>query len=89
MHHVLKTWPAYFDAIVDGRKKFELRRDDRGFQVGDWLELREWDPVLALYTGRVARVEVTYLMGHGPVGGLAPGFVILGIALLGVVPSPA
>lgn len=71
--HELKTWPEFFQAMVDGLKTWELRRDDRpgGFQVGDHLLLREWDPEpsklpgrsLAVgYTGREVLVRVDYIM---------------------------
>ena len=42
--HVLKTWPGPFAAILDGNKRFEIRKDDRGFALGDVLHLREWYP---------------------------------------------
>jgi len=42
--HQLKTWPAFFDAIRDGEKSFEVRKNDRGFQKGDVLILNKWDP---------------------------------------------
>ena len=42
--HRLKCWPVFYADIVNGSKTFELRRDDRGFQVGDLLILQEWDP---------------------------------------------
>ena len=71
--HTLKTWPEFFDAIVAGEKTFELRRDDRGFNVGDLLQFREWDPTdpgfeLAGcdwgpgFTGREARFIVSYVL---------------------------
>jgi hypothetical protein len=44
MLHELKTWPGYFERIEDGTKTFEIRRNDRGFQTGDVLQLREYDP---------------------------------------------
>lgn len=43
MRHELKTWLPYFDAIVDGTKLFEVRKNDRDFQVGDCLRLIPFD----------------------------------------------
>jgi hypothetical protein len=65
---------------------FQIRRDDRGFKVGDHLRLREYDPELQQYTGRACERCITaifgcdqLLAGEGkPV--LAAGFVILGVA---------
>lgn len=42
--HILKTWPNAFDAVASGVKRFEWRLDDRGFDVGDVLILRKWNP---------------------------------------------
>lgn len=39
--HELKTDPQVFDAVAEGRKTFEIRKDDRGFAVGDLLMLRK------------------------------------------------
>jgi hypothetical protein len=44
MKHELKCWPQYFCRVADGSKTFEKRFDDRGFQSGDTVLLREWDP---------------------------------------------
>ena len=62
--HELKCWPEGFQALIDGRKPFEVRKDDRGFQVGDTLHLREYQPVSDTYTGRETDVRVTYIL-HG------------------------
>lgn len=40
--HELKCWPEEFKAVSDGRKEFEMRRDDRGFAEGDIVILREF-----------------------------------------------
>lgn len=40
--HSLKTWPEYFQPSVSGIKTFELRDDDRNFQTGDTLILKEY-----------------------------------------------
>ncbi len=61
--HVLKTWRSYFEAVVEGRKRFELRQNDRDFGVGDVLRLVEWIPdgTHSRTTTRVFHVLVTYL----------------------------
>ena len=50
--HELKTWPKYFAAVRSGQKRFEIRRNDRDFKVGDILVLREFDPEDDAYTGQ-------------------------------------
>ena len=57
--HELKTWPEPFGALLTCDKTCEVRKNDRDFQVGDALHLREWDPATREYTGRELRREVT------------------------------
>lgn len=61
--HELKSWPPFFQAVKDGRKRFEIRKDDREprFQVGDCLVLCEWVPAAKTYTGEQFAVRVIYL----------------------------
>jgi hypothetical protein len=59
--HELKTWPQFFDAVHRGVKGYEVRRNDRNFQVGDRLHLREWDPKAGAYTGRELTVKVNHI----------------------------
>lgn len=62
MHHELKTLPCFFEAVLDGRKTFEIRYNgDRSFQAADTATLREYDDKAAGYTGRQARVLITYV----------------------------
>lgn len=58
--HELKITPRFFGAVVDGRKTFELREDDRSFRVGQIVELREHDG--EAYTGQRVFVRITYLL---------------------------
>lgn len=44
MEHELKIWPQYYKRVADGTKTFEIRENDRGFQQGDTVILREWNP---------------------------------------------
>lgn len=77
--HELKIWPYYFRAVVEGRKKFELRKNDRGgFNAGEILILREWDPTTRDYTGRETRRRVLYVL-DGPANGIEAGFSCLSI----------
>jgi hypothetical protein len=77
--HELKTWPEFFQAILDGTKRHEIRVDDRGFAVGDVLVLREWDPHVDDYTNRKLRVLVTYKTGGGN-WGLPSNVCVMSIA---------
>jgi hypothetical protein len=62
VEHQLKCWPEFFAATISGEKTHDLRRaDDRDFRVGDTLLLEEFDPRARQYTGRKARVRVTYI----------------------------
>ena len=75
--HSLKTWPLYFEAILDGSKTFEIRSsDDRIFSVGDALILQEWDWETQIYTGRLIMKKVTFVMSGF---GLKDAFVALGL----------
>ncbi len=80
--HRLKTWPVPFAAVLDGSKRHEIRVDDRGFAVGDVLELVEWKPSKPTpfrETGRVCRRVVTYL-SPGGTWGLPAGLCVMSIA---------
>ena len=60
--HFLKTEPVYFQKIWDGLKPFELRRNDRDFQVGDTLILKEFDRENQTYSGREIEADVLYIL---------------------------
>lgn len=57
-----KVWPEYFEKIVSGEKKFELRLADFEVNKGDSLILEEWDNNKKEYTGRKIEVVATYII---------------------------
>lgn len=77
--HILKVLPKYFQALVDGTKTFEVRRNDRAYQVGDILHLGEWAPEEGRFTGRSVAVKVTYILDD-------PQFVPQVYVILGIKP---
>lgn len=62
--HEFKTWPAFFQAVFDNIKTFEIRKNDRGVKVGDVLKLREFEEGKG-YTGRQVFRKVTYITDFG------------------------
>lgn len=82
--HELKTDPEVFAAFRAGEKMYEIRFNDRGYQVGDRLvlketkftgeEMRHGEPLI--YTGRKDWMDVGYIL-RGPIYGLKKGWVIL------------
>ena len=79
--HELKSWPDQFQAMWTGRKRAEFRRDDRGYAVGDLLELREWDPAAGGYTGFRLTARVPHLV-QGPAYEIPAGVVVLSVEVL-------
>lgn len=77
--HNLKCWAEPFWAIWQGRKVHEFRKDDRGFQEGDVLQLHLWDPESKLYTGDWCTRRITYI-SRGPAWGIPEGYVCMSIA---------
>jgi ASC-1-like (ASCH) protein len=73
MTHELKIEPQYFKEIISGKKKFELRKNDRNFQVGNILILKD-----VFDSGKCYHAHVTSII-HGPIFGLEEGYCIMSI----------
>lgn len=56
--HDLKCYSQYYDAIICGSKKFEIRVDDRDYRVSDVLHLIRW---CESFTGDHCLVKVLYV----------------------------
>lgn len=76
--HALKILPEFF-AVVGREKTFEVRKDDRGFQVGDTLWLQEWTEADG-YTGKDKKFAVSYIL-RGTQWGIMDGYCILGLRM--------
>ncbi|GAB3735043.1 DUF3850 domain-containing protein [Spirosoma lituiforme] len=74
--HFLKTWVNEFDAVVDGRKRFELRKNDRGFKVGDILILAKYDRDAKKILPGFVCAPITYILESFP--GIKTGYCVLG-----------
>lgn len=81
MEHFLKIKRQYFDSILSNEKTFEIRKNDRSYNVGDKLILNETDEN-DFQTGRQLIVKITYII-NGPIYGLESGFCILSIKRCG------
>lgn len=72
MKHELKILDTYFDAVDNGIKPFEVRKNDRNFQVGDMLYLKEITRTkpdddmekcaTETYTGRTCEKYISYIL---------------------------
>lgn len=79
MIHELKTWPEYFEEVFMDHKKFEIRKDDRNYQVGDHLILKEWEPKGHFFTGRELTRVITYVLRDTTDFGLKEGYCLMSI----------
>lgn len=102
--HELKCWPPFYWEVERGEKTFELRYNDRDYQVDELVWLREWVPSQEVapsydaeaggwhdpgYTGESCLLRITYVLKNVPIEhhpGLQPGYVILGVEVVKLVP---
>lgn len=73
--HEVKLAAMYYDDVKDGKKTFELRKNDRNYKEGDKLHMLEFKD--GRHTGRTISADIVYLMEEYT--GLTEGYCILGI----------
>lgn len=76
--HEVKIASSYYVDIISGKKKFELRKNDRGYKVGDGLKMLEFAD--GKYTGRTIDADIIYMLDDYT--GLEEGYCILGIDVI-------
>lgn len=74
--HDVKSVQPHFDDVCSGRKTAELRRDDRGYAVGDVIRQHEIE--CGEPTGRIIAHKITHKLAGDP--WLAPGYCMLSLA---------
>ncbi len=81
-NHHLKCWPHFYRQICSGIKRFEIRKDDRDFRVGDLLALEEYEPETAKYTGCGMSAVIHYILRgeEAEKFGVQRGYCVMSIA---------
>ena len=80
LHH-LKTLPHFFKLTADGIKTFEYRKNDRDFNSGDILILKEYNPDKETYSGKFL-IAIVGLIIYGGQVGIPEDYVVMGIRVL-------
>jgi len=78
VRHELKILPEFFREVASERKKFEIRKNDRDYHIGNVLRLKEWDAVNNKFTGNVCDRMITYIL-HGGKYGIDADYCIMSL----------
>lgn len=90
MTHELKTNDEFMVDLASGIKSFEIRKNDRTFQVGDTLILRGGNlggygmtdhDLTFVYSGKEVTASVKYIIGGGQFG-VYPDYCIMAIKIV-------
>lgn len=84
MIHELKENTEFFEEVISSCKKFEVRKSDRPFHVGDLLALNEYDSKGKRYTGRSCLVKIEYILDDREY--CKSGYVIISFSPMMVAP---
>lgn len=82
-HHDLKLFTKYFQPVADGKKRSEVRFNDRNFQIDDTVTLHEGQQSINgfEYTGRTVSARISYIDDFG----LDQGYVNLSLRDVGLL----
>lgn len=80
--HRLKTIQPFFSLIKLGIKTFEVRKNDRDFEIGDYVYLQEYDKILDQYSGHEIKAVITYVLKS--FDGLDDGFCVFSFRVLSI-----
>lgn len=60
--HTLKSHRKPFQDLWDGLRTFDVRSNDRNYEVGDSIMLQEYDGDKHEYTDRIIGAKITYML---------------------------
>lgn len=78
--HQLKVECEFYTPLSMHLKNFEVRKNDRNFQVNDILILREWSAAIEAYTGLYLCAQISYILDDPRY--CKEGYVILGLKFI-------
>ena len=79
--HYLKTIEPYFSDVKNGLKTFEVRKNDRNFEVGDKIYLLKYHPYSTLgYVPESITAVITYILND--CNYCKYGYIIFGIKVI-------
>lgn len=84
MRHELKTSPEPFRATLLGLKSYEVRENDRPYNIADTLLLQEYRKDSKYYTGREIEARITFITLGGSYG-LPDNLCVLGIEVTNII----
>ena len=77
--HAIKIKEVYFKAVLSGEKTFEIRKNDRDYQVGDIIHFVPVDDECGMIIPHDPNAyKITYVF-HGGEYGLEEGYCVFGI----------
>lgn len=76
----VKCVQPYFDEIMKGNKKFEIRWNDRNYQLNDVVILKEYNKVSKIFSGRYIKVKIMYILDN--FAGMKKGFIIFSFKII-------
>jgi len=77
-HHKLKSFDPYFNAILRGDKRFEVRKNDRAFQKGDTVSFISVNKDGEQTGRKSSEYEIMFVLQGGQLG-IEPGYCAFGI----------
>lgn len=82
-HHELKQDKRFFQPVVNGARRAEIRYNDRQYKVGDTITLMEGEMNNGAfeYTGRKISAEISHIDTFG----LQDGYVALSLSKVGLL----